>query len=289
MKKIFVFIVILFLSSFTFWTSLLDYSLKVEKIYDGDTVRVNNWNADIKIRLLWIDTSELYHNQKVKSYKLYGCGEKSKNIAVKLLLNKYVKVYKDELAKNRWKYGRILRYIKVPLRYRWKVIYIDYGVIMVYLWLAKVYKSEKFENKFLYYKLQDNAKKYKRWIWSEKCISEDKKIKQEYKNKQLAKIDNKKIIIKNPIKNNIETKPIKVEKSKNETKNNEIKTNECGYTYHKTWCDIKGNISRKWVKTYHISWWRYYKVTKITPKKWERWFCSEKTAVFCGWRSSYIK
>ena len=298
MKKIFVFIVLFLFSSFSFWVSLFDFSWKVEKIYDGDTIRVNNQNVDIKIRLLWIDTPELYHWQKVKTYKFYGCWEKSKNIAVKLLLNKYVKVYKDSLAKNRWKYGRILRYIKIPLKYRWKLIDVDYGAIMVYLWLAKVYKRENFENKSLYYKLQDIAKKHKRWIWSTKCILEDKKIKEEYQKKELIKNKWESIIKKQSKKLDIKHKPKKESKDKkiitkniikNNTKKEENTLEKCGYTYHKTWCDIKGNISRKWVKIYHIPWWRYYKVTKITPKKWERWFCNEKTAISCGWRASYVR
>ncbi len=51
-------------------------------------------------------------------------------------------------------------------------------------------------------------------------------------------------------------------------------------------CPIKGNISRKG-RIYHAPWSPWYKRTKISPSKGERWFCSEEAAIKAGWRAPY--
>lgn len=51
-------------------------------------------------------------------------------------------------------------------------------------------------------------------------------------------------------------------------------------------CAIKGNISSKKEKIYHVPGGAYYSKTIIDHSKGERWFCSEKEAVNAGWRAS---
>ena len=51
-------------------------------------------------------------------------------------------------------------------------------------------------------------------------------------------------------------------------------------------CRIKGNISRKGNRIYHLPNGRYYAATKINEGKGERWFCSESEAKDAGWRRS---
>ena len=51
-------------------------------------------------------------------------------------------------------------------------------------------------------------------------------------------------------------------------------------------CNIKGNISSNGDKIYHIQGDLFYKKTKISPNKGEKWFCSEKQAIESGWRKS---
>ncbi|XAS78120.1 thermonuclease family protein [Dermatophilaceae bacterium Sec6.4] len=51
-------------------------------------------------------------------------------------------------------------------------------------------------------------------------------------------------------------------------------------------CIIKGNISSKGEKIYHVPGGRSYDKTKITLSKGERWFCSESDAVAAGWRAA---
>lgn len=49
-------------------------------------------------------------------------------------------------------------------------------------------------------------------------------------------------------------------------------------------CAIKGNISSKGVRIYHVPGQEHYGATRISPGKGERWFCSEAEARAAGWR-----
>ncbi len=51
-------------------------------------------------------------------------------------------------------------------------------------------------------------------------------------------------------------------------------------------CRIKGNISKKGTRIYHIPGGQYYSRTKITESKGERWFCTEEDARAAAWRRS---
>lgn len=51
-------------------------------------------------------------------------------------------------------------------------------------------------------------------------------------------------------------------------------------------CNIKGNISSSGERIYHVPGQKYYAVTRISPGKGERWFCSEVEAQAAGWRKS---
>lgn len=49
-------------------------------------------------------------------------------------------------------------------------------------------------------------------------------------------------------------------------------------------CAIKGNVSSKGTRIYHMPGQRDYDRTRISPAKGERWFCSEVEARAAGWR-----
>jgi len=49
-------------------------------------------------------------------------------------------------------------------------------------------------------------------------------------------------------------------------------------------CRIKGNISRRGERIYHVPGGSYYGRTRIDQSKGERWFCSEREASAAGWR-----
>jgi len=51
-------------------------------------------------------------------------------------------------------------------------------------------------------------------------------------------------------------------------------------------CEIKGNVSSKGSKIFHVPGGRYYEQTRIDEGKGERWFCSKAEAKAAGWRQS---
>ena len=51
-------------------------------------------------------------------------------------------------------------------------------------------------------------------------------------------------------------------------------------------CPIKGNISLRGERIYHMPGGQFYTHTKINPRKGERWFCTEAEAKAAGWRRS---
>lgn len=51
-------------------------------------------------------------------------------------------------------------------------------------------------------------------------------------------------------------------------------------------CMIKGNISRKAERIYHLPGWPSYAATRIDTARGEQWFCSEAEAAAAGWRAA---
>lgn len=52
----------------------------------------------------------------------------------------------------------------------------------------------------------------------------------------------------------------------------------------KAGCQIKGNISSKGARIYHMQGQEHYERTRISARKGERWFCTEAEAKAAGWR-----
>jgi hypothetical protein len=53
-------------------------------------------------------------------------------------------------------------------------------------------------------------------------------------------------------------------------------------------CNIKGNVSTKGERIYHVPGQKYYDDTVIQASHGERWFCSEEDARAAGWRRSKV-
>ncbi len=176
-----IFTVLIFISItlvvFRFWNTknLLCQQAYVTKVYDWDTVYAN-WLW--KIRLVWIDAPEIYHSwrTKLKSYKFYWCWKESKEFATKYLYHKNILFCKDPLTNNRWWYWRFLRYAMI---YSWDT-QISFWYLSIKNWFAKVYKYADFTLKSKYKKAERYAKNSHIWIWSEKCLSEDKKFRNKF-------------------------------------------------------------------------------------------------------------
>jgi len=146
----------------------------VEKVYDWDTVYTDKLG---KVRLLWIDAPEIYHpDWPVKKYKFYGCGLESKKFAEKYLYHKEIEFCADPKSNNKWGYWRYLRYAMVYSGSE----KVPFGYISIIHGMAKVYRYANFTWKSKYLKAEKQAKMKKIWIWSDKCIEEDKKFKEKY-------------------------------------------------------------------------------------------------------------
>jgi endonuclease YncB( thermonuclease family) len=52
-------------------------------------------------------------------------------------------------------------------------------------------------------------------------------------------------------------------------------------------CRIKGNISRKGTRIFHLPGQQFYDRTRISATKGERWFCSQSQARAAGWRAAF--
>ena len=53
-----------------------------------------------------------------------------------------------------------------------------------------------------------------------------------------------------------------------------------------TACNIKGNISNRGERIFHVPGGKYYAITGIAGSRGERWFCNKAEARRAGWRQS---
>jgi hypothetical protein len=53
-------------------------------------------------------------------------------------------------------------------------------------------------------------------------------------------------------------------------------------------CNIKGNVSTKGERIYHVPGQKYYDDTVIQASHGEQWFCTEAEARAAGWRKSKV-
>lgn len=129
----------------------------VTKVVDGDTIVVNN---TITVRFVGIDTPET-----VDPRRPVGCfGKEASNETKKLLTGKTVVLEKDISETD--KYGRLLRFIYLPLSDGQTLFVNDYLVREGFA-KAKTYKPDvKFEQKFL--EAEKQAKENNKGLWG-KC------------------------------------------------------------------------------------------------------------------------
>jgi micrococcal nuclease len=117
-------------------------TVKITKVFDGDTYGFNYKNEFFKIRLLGADTYETSINDRlekqaekmgIKVKTALSRGLKAKSFAEKILLNKKVKIVRDKNEKNQDIYNRLLRYVLIDdvsfntLMKQNKIYYIEYN------------------------------------------------------------------------------------------------------------------------------------------------------------------
>lgn len=147
-----------FLIGFSFAQNQNCPPYKVTKIIDGDTIEVKIKNKIEKVRLLGIDTPEIEGPYTKKECFGKEASQKTKEI----LKGKRVYLIGDPQAKNRDKYGRLLRYV-----------FLENGEFVNALLIKEGYAFQMSFEPFLFEdyfeKLEKKAKKERKGLWSEKC------------------------------------------------------------------------------------------------------------------------
>ena len=135
------------------YNSEINGSWTIIRVVDWDTVIVDiHWTRE-SVRIAWIDTPEIGFNWK----EAWCFWNEAKKQAKKLLDGKKILLHLDPLQADKDKYWRLLRYIEVD----WK----DFGWIMINGWYAINYSKISHYKQKEYWILENNAKKWGRWIW----------------------------------------------------------------------------------------------------------------------------
>lgn len=147
-----------------------DQRAEIIEVVDGDTVDINRNEEEDTVRVLGIDTPEVYSQNKPSEFFLENTpenrkclrnmGEKASNFAKEKLANQTVKIVQDSKSDERGSYGRILAYIEYKNT--------DLGEELLERGYARVYNSS-FERKGEYRELESESREIGRGIWNESC------------------------------------------------------------------------------------------------------------------------
>ena len=127
-------------------------SAKVISVTDGDTVKVQQKGTEEDVRLIGIDTPEVYFGEE--------CGGEAASESMDGLLapGDRVKLIRDRSQDDRDRYGRLLRYVEKKGR--------DVGRKQLHRGLAEVYVFETpFERVRSYRRQRDEAEAHNRGSW----------------------------------------------------------------------------------------------------------------------------
>lgn len=136
-------------------------SYKIVSLSDGDTIDVDMNGKTETIRFLGIDTPETHHPDK--GVQCFGPEASAKT--KELLASGRVKLAADSKAKNRDKYGRLLRYVYTENGQNVEEVLLKGGY-------AFVFRGENFDNKNDYLNLEKNAKQSGAGLWSKCTVNE---------------------------------------------------------------------------------------------------------------------
>lgn len=127
----------------------------VRSVVDGDTIKVRHRGREKSVRLIGIDTPEVYGKRE--------CGGRQASRSLKRMLDpgERIKLIPDRTQARRDRYGRLLRYVEDGGR--------DVGKRQIARGWARVYVFERrFERVNKYRRSQKRAKRADRGAWS-KC------------------------------------------------------------------------------------------------------------------------
>lgn len=226
----------------------------VLSVTDGDTIRIDYNGTDTPIRLIGIDTPE-----NVDPRTTVQCfGEESSDYLKSILTGKQVSIESDPTQSDRDKYDRLLRYVYLDGK--------DVGLQIIANGYGHEYTYNiPYQKQSEYKTAEKTAETSNLGLWSPSTCNGD-----------------------------TSKSAIRAQESTLEPTSTQETTSEPAQTpaptpdTQTTECLIKGNISSKGEKIYHVPGQQYYNETKITPSKGERYFCTEEEAVAAGWRKSKV-
>lgn len=142
----------------------------VIEVVDGDTVDISRKGETDTVRVLGIDTPEVYsENTPVEFFLkdtqenrqcLENIGEKATDLVKNRIADQKINVVKDSESDKRGSYGRLLGYIEHNQT--------DIGKVLLEKGYARVYNSS-FERKEEYRALEAESRRENIGIWNESC------------------------------------------------------------------------------------------------------------------------
>lgn len=184
--------------------------------------------------------------ETVDPRKAVQCYGKEASAKMKALLNRKKVTLEMNPAENKDKYGRLLRYVNLKGK--------DIGAQMITDGYAFSYKSYPHPRLEQYNELEKKASEAKTGLWGSKC--------------------------------DYGMTSSKSSSSASTVKQTSSKSSTSSASSVSGTCTIKGNISTKKEKIYHVEGCGSYNATQIDSSSGERWFCSENEALAAGWRKA---
>ena len=220
----------------------------VSRVVDGDTIDVLIDGSAQRVRLIGVNTPETVDPNSPQE-----CfGREASDFMKSLLAGKSVSLEADSSQTDRDKYGRLLRYVYLGSE-NVNLKLISEGYAYEYTYNVPYKYQAQFKN------AQREAEAANRGLWSPNTCNGQKTAVGGQSDGTANNGDSTGGV------QPVQTRPAQTQE-----------------------CTIKGNISNKGEKIYHVPGQRYYDATKIDASKGERMFCTEAEAVAAGWRKSKV-
>ncbi len=230
----------------------------VVSVSDGDTIRVRVGGVTERVRIIGIDTPELTGNE---CYAQQAASEMQS-----LVQSKSVRIAADPTQDDRDRYGRLLRHVSLEDGRLVGEVMLEGGYGREYTYAAP------YEHQARYRAAQARAQSAGLGLWGAGCAGAAATSAPTPQPAGTATPHSP----ANPRPSSTSATP----------KPSVAPKPPIAQPAPSGSCTIKGNISSKGEKIYHVPGGRSYAETKIDPSKGERWFCSTSEAVAAGWRAA---
>ncbi|MDD2656860.1 MAG: thermonuclease family protein [Patescibacteria group bacterium] len=238
---------------------------KVTRVVDGDTFKIMYNGKEESVRLLGIDTPETVDPRK----PMQCFGKEASNKMKNLVEGKIVRLESDETNDDKDKYDRLLRYAYLEDETFVNAEMVKQGYAYAYLTYPFIYSKD-------FKEYENQARTQKLGLWADGVCPDEittQTTNQPVQTETKITIEEKPVLVPAPVVAPI-VSVIKPEPTPTPVVNTP------------TSCVIKGNISSKGEKIYHVLGCVSYNATKIDESKGEKWFCTEQDALSAGWRKA---